>query len=47
MGNFDEKKLPTNCIVISESEQETFYGEYYYHRLNPFCTFKKSFKFLE
>jgi hypothetical protein len=34
-GNFDETKIPTNCIVMSKKEQMTYYGESYYHRLYP------------
>ena len=33
-GTFDEKRLPSKCVVISREEQMNFYGESYYHRLN-------------
>ena len=33
-GTFDEQELPHNCIVITKSEQLSFYGEYFYQCLN-------------
>lgn len=33
---FSGSDLPSNCIVIANEERRAFYGELYYHQLDPF-----------
>jgi hypothetical protein len=32
-GDFDEKKLPLNCVVVSLDNLDAFYGDHYSHRI--------------
>ncbi|KAI9338230.1 hypothetical protein BDR26DRAFT_863244 [Obelidium mucronatum] len=34
MGNYEGKRMRKNCAVVSEREQEEFYGEAYHRRFN-------------
>jgi hypothetical protein len=33
-GTFTADKIPENCIVISKNEQKSFYGRWFFQRLN-------------